>query len=198
MPSPIGHSLAGVATAWAADLVPGDRAWRRAPAASSLYARAGGTLTLVCGALGAAADLDLLWGGHREHTHSIGAVIFVALFAAAMAVNARRPVLRVTLMCAGAYATHILLDWLGADDFAPYGIRALWPFSNHWYISGLNVFRATQRFYMTRPEAIRANTLAIVQEVLVIGPVVVALWLIRVEALTGLAAKMARRDHAAQ
>ena len=35
-----------------------------------------------------AADLDLLWGGHRAHTHSVGAVIFVALLAAAMAVKA--------------------------------------------------------------------------------------------------------------
>src|SRR5258707_15001054 len=107
MPSPIGHTLAGVATAWAADLVPGDRAWRTAPPTSSIYARAGGTLTLVCGALGAAADLDLLWGGHRAHTHSVGAVIFVALFGAAMGVNERRPGLRVTLMVAAAYASHI-------------------------------------------------------------------------------------------
>ncbi|HEV3142056.1 MAG TPA: metal-dependent hydrolase [Vicinamibacterales bacterium] len=190
--------MAGVAAAWTADLVPGDRAWRTAPSGSYIYARAGGTLTLVCGALGASADLDLLWGGHREHTHSVGAVLFVALFAAAMAVNARRPVVRVTLMCAGAYATHLLLDWLGADDFAPYGIRALWPFSDHWYISGLDVFRATQRFFMTRTDAIRANAIAIVQEILVLGPIAALLWLVRVEALAGLAAKLPRGDHAPQ
>ena len=190
MPSPIGHCLAGVAAAWTADLVPGDRAWRIAAPSSSFYARAGGTLTLACGALGAAADLDLLWGSHRVHTHSVGAVIFVALFAAAMAVNAHRPVARVAVMCAAAYATHILLDWLGADDFAPYGIRALWPFSDRWYISGLDVFRTTQRFSMTRGEAIRTNVLAIAQEVLILGPIVAAVWLVRVKAFAGLAAKM--------
>jgi len=195
MPSPIAHSLAGVAAAWAADLVPGDRAWRTG---SSLYARAGGSLTLTCAGLGAAADLDLLWGGHRAHTHSVGAVIFVALFAAAMAVKAGLPVVRVSLMCAAAYATHILLDWLGADDFAPYGIRALWPFSDQWYISGLDWFRATQRFFMTRNEAIRANALAIAQELLIMGPIVVALWLVRVKALAGLASQLAGGDHAAQ
>jgi len=194
MPSPIGHCLAGVAAAWTVDLVPGDRAWRSAPPASSFYARAGGTLTLACGALGGAADLDLLWGGHRAHTHGVGAVIFVALFAAALAVNARRPVVRVTVMCAAAYATHILLDWLGADDFAPYGIRALWPFSDRWFISGLDLFRVTQRFYMTRGEAIRTNVLAIGQEVLIVGPILVAVWLLRAKAFAGLAAKMARGD----
>jgi membrane-bound metal-dependent hydrolase YbcI (DUF457 family) len=203
MPSPIAHTLAGVAAAWATDLVPGDREWRfRSAKASrsdtSLYARAGGTLTLACAALGAAADLDLLWGGHREHTHSIGAVIFVALFSAAMAVHARRPVLRVVMMCSTAYATHILLDWLGADDFAPYGIRALWPFDDGWYISHLQVFRGTQRFYMTFGEAVRANVLAIAQEILILGPIVVALWLVRVEALARLAAQMSRRDHTPQ
>src|SRR5437773_10245156 len=187
MPSPIGHVLAGVATAWTADLVPGNRAWRTAPPTSSLYARAGGTLTVICGGLGAAADLDLLMGGHRTLTHSIGAIAFVAAFAAAMAVNARRPVLRVALMCAAAYATHILLDWLGADDFSPYGIRALWPFSDRWFISGFDIFRATQRFYMTRGEAIRQNTLAIAQEILILGPIILALWLVRVKALAGFA-----------
>ncbi|HYM22592.1 MAG TPA: metal-dependent hydrolase [Vicinamibacterales bacterium] len=164
----------------------------------SSYERAGGALTLTCAGLGAAADLDLLWGSHRAHTHSIGAVIFVALFAAAMAVRAGLPVARVTLMCAAAYATHLLLDWLGADDFAPYGIRALWPFSDQWYISGLDWFRATQRFFMTRNEAIRSNALAIGQELLIMVPIVVALWLIRVKAFARLASEMARGDHAAQ
>jgi len=198
MPSPIGHSLAGIAAAWTADLAPGNRAWRTAPPGSSIYARAGGATTAACAALGAAADLDLLWGGHRAHTHSVGAVILVALFAGAMAVNARRPVVRVVLMCAAAYATHIVLDWLGADDFAPYGIRALWPFSDRWYISGLDLFRPTQRFFMTRNEAIRANALAIAQELLILGPIVIALWLVRVKALAGLAAKLPRGDHAPQ
>ena len=48
MPSPFGHSLAGLAVAWAADLLPGERAWRVAPATASWYRRAGNGLTVTC------------------------------------------------------------------------------------------------------------------------------------------------------
>src|SRR2546427_13121513 len=96
MPTPIGHALAGIAAAWAADLVPGDRAWRTASRFASWYARAGNGLTLVCAGLGVAPDIDLEFlpfnsQGHRTVTHSVGAVLFVALFAAVMAGRARRP-----------------------------------------------------------------------------------------------------------
>ncbi len=52
----------------------------------------------------------------------------------------------VALICgAGPAPSHLLLDWLAADHFAPYGIRALWPFDNGWYISGLDIFQQTAR-----------------------------------------------------
>jgi inner membrane protein len=198
MPSPIGHALAGCAAAWAIDLVPGDRAWRTAPATASWYERAGDGLTVVCGGLGVAADVDLLFGGHRTLTHSLGAVFVVGLVAGLMAANARRPVARIALMSAAAYATHVLLDWLGADQSAPYGVRALWPFSTRWYISGLDIFRETaRRFLITRP-VIEQNAVAIVQEIAILGPVLVALWSVRVKALAGLATELPRCDHAAQ
>ena len=198
MPSPIGHSLAGLAAAWAADLVPGDRAWRvgsdatrasRSGELSSIYERAGGTLTLACVVLGCAADIDLLWGSHREYTHSVGAVIVVAIGAAIVATRARLPVLRVTLMCAAAYATHVLTDWIGGDAKPPYGIRALWPFDDGWYISPVIVFKGTQRFYQTLGEAVRVNAVALMGEVLILVPIVVVLWRVRVRALAGLSAE---------
>ena len=198
MPSPIGHSLAGLAAAWTADLAPGDRAFRTGPPASSAYVRAGGTLTLACVALGCAADIDLLWGSHREYTHSVGAVIVTAICAAIVAVKTKQPVLRVTLMCAAAYATHVLTDWLGGDAKPPYGIRALWPFDDGWYISPVIVFKGTQRFYQTLGEAVRVNAVALVGEILILVPIVVVLWLVRVKALAGLSAQMARGDHPAQ
>jgi len=198
MPSPIAHALGGVAAAWTADLVPGDRAWRTASPTASWYRRAGNGLTTICAALGMAADLDLLRGGHRAFTHSIGAVGFVAVFSAAMAVKARRPIARVTLMCTAAYATHLLFDWLAADPFFPYGIRALWPLSDRYYISGLNIFRQTARRFITSEPAIRTNALAALQEIAIMGPLVAGLWFVRVKALAGLAAQMARRHHPAQ
>src|SRR5580704_13032427 len=100
MPSPIGHALGGAAAAWTADLVPGDRRWRAAPPTASWYERAGSGLTLTCVLLAALPDVDLLFHLHRTYSHSLGAVTFVGLAAAAMAARANRPVARIGLMCA--------------------------------------------------------------------------------------------------
>ena len=118
---------------------PANRAWRTAPASASWFGRAGNGLTLACVALGAAADLDLLFAGHRTVTHSLGAVVLVGAFAAALAAYAGRPVMRVASMCAAAYATHLFADWLAIDVSQPRGIQALWPFSREWFISGIDL-----------------------------------------------------------
>jgi membrane-bound metal-dependent hydrolase YbcI (DUF457 family) len=198
MPSPIGHALAGLAAAWAADLVPGQRAWRTAQEPASWFGRAGGGLTVACVALGGAADLDLLVTTHRTVTHSAGAVILVGAFAAALAANAGRPVARVALMCAAAYGTHLFLDWLSVDLSTPRGIQALWPFDGEWFISGADLFPQTERRDLWTPASMLKNVKAIVQELVILGPPVVALWLVRVKTLTRLPSEMARRDHAAE
>ena len=190
--------IAGVSAAWAVDLVPGRRDWRTAPASASWYARAGNGLTLACALVAAAPDLDLVVRWHRAITHSLGAVLFVALFAAALAVNARRPVARVTAMCAGAYATHLLLDWLSVDTFPPYGIQALWPFDNGWYISGYDIFLQTQRYSITSTPSMRQNAVAIAREIAILLPIAIVLWLVRVKTLARLPAEISRRDHAPQ
>jgi len=197
MPSPIGHALAGLAAAWAADMVPGNRAWRTAPASASWFERAGNGLSLACVGLGMAADLDLGWITHRTVTHSIGAVAFAGIFAAALAANAHRPIARVTLMCAAAYATHLLLDWLAVDLSEPRGIQALWPLRFEWYISGLDLFRQTERRHLLSAATMLKNARAILQEIVILGPIVVGLWLVRVKALAGLAAQVTGRDHPA-
>ena len=136
MPSPVGHALAGVAVAWASDLAPGRRAWRTTNPKASLFARAGGKLTLACGALAAAPDLDLFFPiRHRAVTHSLGAVIVIFIVAAAVTGWVTRtrmsspalpgpgleperpapPIWRIGLMCAAAYGSHLFLDWLSVD-----------------------------------------------------------------------------------
>jgi membrane-bound metal-dependent hydrolase YbcI (DUF457 family) len=198
MPSPIGHALAGIAAAWVVDLVPGDRRWRTAPASASWYRRAGDGLTLACAALAAAPDLDLLTASHRTVTHSVGAALMVAVGAAAVAAARSRPIVRVALMCAAAWGTHLLLDWLGADAYPPFGIRALWPFDDHWYISNANLFGQTERrSFFTRP-VLRQNVIAVAQEIAVFAPIVWGLWLVRVKALAGLPAQLSRGDHPPQ
>jgi membrane-bound metal-dependent hydrolase YbcI (DUF457 family) len=203
MPSPIGHALAGVAVAWAADLIPGDRHGRYFTVSDTLghrswYQRAGGGLTLICAGLGAAPDLDLAFTAHRTATHSVGAVVVVAVVAAAIAAVTGRPIVRVTLMCAAAYGSHLLLDWLGADFYPPRGIQLMWPFNHEWYISGLDLFPQTARLRIFTRGPMLANVRAVSQELAILGPVVAALWLVRVKALAGLAPKMPGRDHSPQ
>jgi membrane-bound metal-dependent hydrolase YbcI (DUF457 family) len=198
MPSPIGHALAGVAVAWTADLVPGDRAWRTAPATGTWYQRAGGGLTLLCASLGAAPDLDLAFTAHRTATHSLSAAMAVAVVAAAIAAGTGRSIARVTVMCAAAYGSHLLLDWLGADFYPPRGLQLLWPFTHEWYISGLDLFRQTARLRIFARGPMLTNVRAILQELAILGPIVAALWLVRVKALAGLAAKVPGRDHPPQ
>jgi membrane-bound metal-dependent hydrolase YbcI (DUF457 family) len=198
MPSPIGHALAGVAAAWAVDLIPGDRAWRTAPDTQSLYCRAGGGLTVACAVFGAAPDLDLAFIEHRTVTHSIGAVCVVTLFAAAIAASRRRPIVRITAMCAAAYGSHLLLDWLGVDRYPPLGLQLLWPINHEWYISGVDLFRQTARQRIFTRGPMLVNLRAIAQEIAILAPVVVVLWLVRVKALTRLATEMAGRHHPPQ
>ena len=156
-------------------------------------------MTLLCAGLAAAPDLDLLYPGHhRSFSHGLGAVVCIGLAAAVIAANAKRPVVRLTIMCAAAYASHLLLDWLGADQYPPYGLQLLWPFDGRWFISGLDIFRQTEFKRFWTPGPIVTNVHAIVQEFAILGPVAVALWLARVKALAGLAPQTTGHDYTAQ
>ena len=173
MPSPIGHALGGVAAAWTADLVDGRRGERH-------------RLLLLYMALAAAPDLDLLVpGSHRMATHSLFAMLLVFIIAAAVTaqVTPRRASRfggqarwRTAAMCAAAYGSHLLLDWLGADNVPPRGIQLLWPVSDRWFISDLDLFRQTARQHFLSPAIMRQNAIAVAQELAIMVPVVVLLW----------------------
>lgn len=199
MASPIGHALAGIAVAWGADLVPGNRAWRIARPSASWYERAGNGLTLACAVLAGAPDLDLLFGRfHRTMTHSLVSVAVVAAVAGLVAARARLPGKRVAIMCAGAWATHLLIDWLSADQSTPRGMQLLWPFGDRWFISGWDIFVGSERHQLLSAATMRTNVEAIAREVAILMPIVIVLWLVRVKALAGLLSQMARRHHPAK
>ena len=181
MPSPIGHALAGVAVAWSADLLD------RQPSS--------GRLVAVSAALAALPDADLLIpDAHRMGTHSVFAAALVFIIAAAVTGK----VTRTAVICGAAYASHLLLDWLGADSAPPRGLQLFWPFTNAWYISDLDVFRQTARLQFLSPPIIRRNAIAVAQELAIMLPIVAALYLVRVKALTGFAPKLSGGDHPAQ
>ena len=101
-------------------------------------------IVLLFALLGMLPDIDLLIiESHRSATHSLLAVGVVGLVARGVARG--RP--RVWLASAAAYASHLLLDWLGTDTVAPIGIMVLWPFDVTAYQSSFDWFYPICREY---------------------------------------------------
>jgi membrane-bound metal-dependent hydrolase YbcI (DUF457 family) len=170
MPSPVGHALGGFAIGWLA-------------ARSSRLERP--LLTgLVFAGLGVVPDFDIVVEGtHRLYTHSIAAVGVVALLAAislrATGTRVAEASSRAALVVAAtaAYGSHLLLDWLGDDRSVPFGIRALWPFTDAYFQSSLRWFPPVERRYWL-PGFWTANLRAIGWELLVLAPLVAcAIWM---------------------
>jgi hypothetical protein len=84
------------------------------------------------------------------------------------------------------------------DDTPPRGLQILWPFSDRWFISGLDLFRGTARRDLFSAASMRENVLAVVQEIATLGPVALAAWLVRVKAAAGLAAQVTGGHHPAE
>jgi membrane-bound metal-dependent hydrolase YbcI (DUF457 family) len=165
MPTPVGHALGGLACGWLVAATPAPAApiarqlrrhWRRATALA---------------ALGALPDIDLLFHAHSTYTHSLGAALLVVLVAWPLVRG------RLALACGAAYASHVLLDWLGTDTSPPYGITALWPFSSAYYSSALDLFPAADRRYWL-PGFWQRDLTAVAWELLILLPIAAAvLWL---------------------
>jgi membrane-bound metal-dependent hydrolase YbcI (DUF457 family) len=127
-------------------------------------------------------DLDFAWGRHNMETHSVG---FALLLGAATFVW--RPSVRVALACALAASTHVLFDWLGSDDQAPFGVMALWPLTSGFFYADAWVFGAISRHYW-RPDFVAQNVLAVLRELAILLPMAVALGLYRRKTLARRAA----------
>jgi membrane-bound metal-dependent hydrolase YbcI (DUF457 family) len=182
MPSPIGHALAGAAIGLAA------------PAGHD--PKAAGKLAVLCAALAAAPDLDLLSASHRTVTHSVAAVAAVIIVAAAVTgLVTGRVQWRIVLVCGAAWASHLVLDWLTSDASPPYGLQMFWPFTDTWYISPIPVFQGTERRRIFSAASMLQNGLAVILELLLLGPIAYAAWSVRVKAATRLPPKVPGRHH---
>jgi inner membrane protein len=146
------------------------------PADSALRRAALGR-ALGFGAIGLLADLDLLVGRHSQFTHSVGAVAFV-LAMALLALRGRARWLLLAFAAGAAYASHPLLDWLGQDATPPRGITALWPFTHEYYLSHADIFWGISR-QPWRPGVLWHNTLAVLREVGLLGPLALLVWWVR-------------------
>ncbi len=165
MPSPVGHALAGAAAGWA--LAGRPRGIGRDARYRTIWRHGA-----VFAALGMLPDLDLLLPlEHRAASHSLTAAFVAGLVAAALTGRGRFGIAAGT-----AYATHVLLDWLGTDTSAPFGVMALWPFSHAYYESTLHLFHAISRRFGTWHFWIH-NARALARELLIlVPPAALALW----------------------
>jgi len=163
VPTPIGHALAGLSVAGVA---------RRFTPVSNAQV---GWLAF----LAAAPDLDLALGfvdgvnHHRGPSHSL-----VAAVMAGVAVWILRRLglafLPGGLASGTAWASHVLLDYLGLDTSPPSGEMALWPFSDAFFISPVSIFYDIPRAFTA--EAIRHNLVAVAIEVVVLAPIAWFSW----------------------
>ena len=152
MPSPVGHALGGIACAW--PLVPAAARERRIVRSA-----------LIVGAIAAAPDLDLLLNDHRGAGHSLGAAMIAGLI---VWIASRR--VRWGAAASAAWASHVLLDWVGTDTRPPIGIMALWPWSKAYYQAPLHIFPAISRRYWLS-EFWSYNAKALLVEVVVLLPI---------------------------
>jgi inner membrane protein len=180
MPSPVGHLVAGVAIAWAAEALPRHDRHAAAPGGQTVLRSAVTPLVVACAALALAPDLDILTAAHRSWTHSVGAILLVGGAAAVVARVRRLPVVLTALACASALGSHVLLDWLGHDQTAPIGVMALWPFSHAYLYSGIDLFADVSRRYWRPEEFFLGNALSVARELLILCPLAAsAFWLRR-------------------
>jgi membrane-bound metal-dependent hydrolase YbcI (DUF457 family) len=179
MPSPIGHALAGIVVALAADRRSAtDGAWR-------FLSR---PITLGCVALATLPDADLLFtGAHRTATHSVGGTVLVIIVSIAVTGWVTRNMSGAPAsaawgavwILAAAHGSHLLTDWLGTDRSHPAGIQALWPFSDRWFISRWELFPRLERRDIFSPATIAINVRALFWELVLLGPMLVVLWRLR-------------------
>ena len=172
MPSPLGHSLAGLTVGWLSE-----------PAFSRRPGRWFDSLTpwaVWCAVVAVAPDADLLFPHfHRTATHSVTATVSVLIITAIVTGKVtRRPAWGFAIALAAGHATHLLLDWLGTDRFPPPGLQMLWPFSGKFFYSGIDLFPPVER-RLWRSEALGVNALAAFWEFAIMGPVAAAAWFVR-------------------
>lgn len=148
MPSPVAHSVLGLAVGVAASggTLDGLRrlGWWRLLGGAALF-----------GFLGNAPDIDfvpgLLLAGdlnayHHVYTHSVGWCVLLAtgVWCVARAFD-RRAGWRLFLVFLAAPLLHLLADWVTVDRTPPRGILIAWPFSSAYSHGPIDLFSPMEK-----------------------------------------------------
>lgn len=174
MPSPVGHTLAGLC---------GFILVRQ-------YVAPRQRLQLLFGSVFIAnmPDLDILPGlllgdpraFHRQGMHSLTAAAMTGVLVALLAKRWNLKKIQWGIWAAEVYASHILLDMLLDDPSPPFGVQALWPFSKIYFISPVTVFARFDYFDpalgMVRTMLSAHNFVTVLQEIVLLIPFVGLTW----------------------
>lgn len=180
MPSPLGHALGGVIGGWLVCGPPSmPRAKQRASFSRAFRSSGARRSALGFGLLGVLADFDFLFGTHSTYSHSIGATLVVFVVAlvwfAGKGTGSGSERFVASLAASAAYASHILLDWLGTDGAAPFGIMALWPISSEFHLAGAGVFAPVERRFWL-PDFWLRTLRMVASEVVILGVALAIVW----------------------
>ena len=168
MPSPVGHSLAGLIAYQIAPEIDGMA--RRQVIALYLFAANAPDLDFIPGLM--VGDPNRF---HHGVSHSSGLALLFAI-AVSLILRLRRREWRWKqfLVFLGLYLSHLLLDYLSEDHSAPYGVPLFWPASKAYYMAPLPLFPDIDRSNATAdffPSLFSAHNLwAVSVECLVLVP----------------------------
>ncbi len=144
MPSPVGHSIIGLALGLAWRL-PGGQTWR--DLARAAWSQRG--WLLLCVVLANAPDVDFLFGlargnlnaWHQQATHTLAWTVLAAGLVWLL-LRRRSVTLRDFLFILALPLSHLLADLLCADTSPPVGLPLAWPFSEHYGHAPVSLFPA--------------------------------------------------------
>ena len=173
MASPIGHTLIAVLAA-------------RKPAARATNRK---WLFLACVAT-IAPDLDLLPGlfvgeinrYHHGISHSLGAAVMFGAVSALAAGRLHMSRVRLGIVAASLYASHLVLDLLTVDTRPPFGQPLFWPLTGQYFamrspfLMGIRHNAEGGLAAFVRDVFSLHNMNAAFREVLLVAPVVLLLW----------------------
>jgi inner membrane protein len=163
MPTPFGHAVGGLAAAFLVNST------AKRPRLTMPILAASAVLAMT-------PDLDIIAGLHRLYTHSIAAVAVVGIVSWLVLRRRTTDAVPLTAVLAAAYGSHAVLDLLGKDTSAPLGLTALWPLSSAYYLTGWDIFAEVSRRYWRPEEFILGNLRALAREMLVLVPILLAVW----------------------
>lgn len=167
MPTPIGHSLAGLLLNRTKIFVPSRSTYKS---------------LAVAMVLANLADADfvpgLLSGNpnrfHHGFTHSIGASFIVGFLFAGYFFWCQRQFLAPFFFAASAYSSHIFLDFFTVDTSLPHGIPMFWPVSSEYFISPIAVFSDVRRSFSMgtffQSLFVTHNSWTVLREIVILGP----------------------------